>query len=101
MALDDMSIVNTGVSVSGKENVKAKIKIDFDEASKELDSNDDIKNALEACWSGQDCEQFLNNFYRMIGEVKEKLTDYNREVEEKLDEVYGKWVDFQSTNVQG
>ncbi len=102
MALDDMSSVSTGVSQKGKEDIKQQIQIDLvQDASNELDNNGDVKEALQACWSGQDCEQFIKNLDTMVTDVKEALSKYNEEIGAKLDEVYDQWVQFQSTHVSG
>ena len=100
MALENFEDVSVGVSRSGFEKIKENIKLVLiDEAQEKLKDLEDINTALRDAWSGEDCERFITNLEAAVEEVCEALNNYNLQIEEKLDDVYQAWVNFQNSNV--
>jgi uncharacterized protein YggL (DUF469 family) len=57
---------------------------------------DGVRNALEAGWSGKDCQDFLDKFDAHQQNVQKQILEYDAAVKVAVDKLIDEWEQFQS-----
>lgn len=80
--------VTLGVSRTGAENLKQKIRIDAIEAtSNALSQTDTIRSTFEENWQGQSEIQFMKNFDAKINKLKDTLKSLEEACSSEIDNI--------------
>lgn len=93
-------VTTHGVTLEGMNGVLEQIKlVMIDNAIVNLNNTAAVQEAVQAGWSGTDCDQWLTNFNALRQEIVDSLEFYYNQIEAEFQKIFTEWENFQASNV--
>ena len=86
---------SAGITQSGITDILTQFKNEIEDAEEAIKSYDGVDFALQAGWSGQDCDDYLEKFHEHAQDVCDDIDKYKEAVAAEVDKIIAQWEDFQ------